>query len=422
MWWHLGWYSGLVFAGSVSGAVAWSANIPANSLYYAARDPAKLTVPTAQRDNLRLLATLSSWVAAFNVTYGFEAMCLTLAKVMVLGRLIQHARMALPRDHKRQRGDPRANYVRAFNCVAAAVALCGLVGMAASVAGAYYKAESGKLAALAADACSSSGAYTAAARALAINSSSVNKRSDQVISVQNTSEMVAMLLIVATYLVVVPTCIVALQRTGIYLNSTHRRMAAASAPARLMQAANPSAAISHAAESSARAQLVVDLTMQAAVAQQKRLVAVCVMVFLTFQPRAIFDIIQAIGNQDTVANLSKCGVCDTCQSVYLLVNLWLRYTPEFRAIAVALSSPLPLSVSLWFMMSEHERDLLRTGDLPSSSRVEMAAAFAQERMHIDLPLEAPEAPAPGPLETTSKSSSEWSASASSSNASQAHSG
>jgi len=70
---------------------------------------------------------------------------------------------------------------------------------------------------------------------------------------------------------------------------------------------------------------------------------------------------------------------------------------------------LPLSVSLWFMMSEHERDLLRTGDLPSSSRVEMAAAFARERMHIDLPLEAPEAPAP--LETTSKSSSEWSASA-----------
>ena len=399
VWRHFGWYSGLVFAGSVFGAVAWSANIPANALYYDARDPARLNVATARRETLGLLSDHSTWIATFQVSYGFEVMCLSFAQLMILGRLIKHAKSAQPRDKNvKYKRDYRAVYVKVLNCIAAAVAVCGLVGMAASAAGSYYKTESGKLAARAADACSSSGAYTPAAIILALNSSALNKKADQVISVQNTSEMVAMLLIVATYLVVVPICMIALRRTGVFLHSTRNRFAAANAPARLLQAvdadATSSSATSSSAESLSRAQQVVNLTLQATVAQQRRLTAVCVVVFLTFLPRAIFDVIQAIGNQETTLN-PKCAVCDTCQSVYLLINIWLRYTSEFRAIAVALSSPLPLSVSLWFMMSEQERELLGAGNLSnsSSSRVEMAAAFAREHMHIDLPLEAPQSPA-----------------------------
>ena len=53
-----------------------------------------------------------------------------------------------------------------------------------------------------------------------------------------------------------------------------------------------------------------------------------------------------------------CGPCDPCQSDGYLINFSLAFTPEFQAIVVALSSPLPLAVSLWLMMTKEDRKLL----------------------------------------------------------------
>ena len=56
-----------------------------------------------------------------------------------------------------------------------------------------------------------------------------------------------------------------------------------------------------------------------------------------------------------------------------------------------ISSPLPLSASLWFMMSSRQRLLLATaGESAQDDRsdVEKAAAFARHGMHIDLPVDA----------------------------------
>jgi hypothetical protein len=47
------------------------------------------------------------------------------------------------------------------------------------------------------------------------------------------------------------------------------------------------------------------------------------------------------------------GPCDPCQSDRYFFNIWLIYTPE-----LALSSPLPLVVSLWLMMTTEDRMLL----------------------------------------------------------------
>ena len=40
-----------------------------------------------------------------------------------------------------------------------------------------------------------------------------------------------------------------------------------------------------------------------------------------------------------------------------VVKAWLIYTPEFQSVVVALSSPLPLTLSLWLITAAHTRAL-----------------------------------------------------------------
>ncbi len=44
-----------------------------------------------------------------------------------------------------------------------------------------------------------------------------------------------------------------------------------------------------------------------------------------------------------------------CQTQQYLVSRWLIYTPQLQPIVVALSSPLPLAVSLWLVAAAHAR-------------------------------------------------------------------
>ena len=50
-----------------------------------------------------------------------------------------------------------------------------------------------------------------------------------------------------------------------------------------------------------------------------------------------------------------CATCDPCQSTGYLISTWLDYTPEFQPIVVAVSSPLPLTLSLWLLTKAHAR-------------------------------------------------------------------
>jgi hypothetical protein len=43
---------------------------------------------------------------------------------------------------------------------------------------------------------------------------------------------------------------------------------------------------------------------------------------------------------------ADCGACDACQSIQFLLRQWMNNTPHIRPIVVALSSPLPLSLSV----------------------------------------------------------------------------
>jgi hypothetical protein len=109
------------------------------------------------------------------------------------------------------------------------------------------------------------------------------------------------------------------------------------------------------------ARIVVD-TMQAAAKHRRRLTAACLVVLITFPARAAFDLLHAYAIFNDPFN-PACGQCDPCQSTPILINTWLHYTPEFRSIAVAASSPLPLTLSLWLLTKAHTRARLIAADV-----------------------------------------------------------
>ena len=109
------------------------------------------------------------------------------------------------------------------------------------------------------------------------------------------------------------------------------------------------------------AKIVAD-TMQFAADQRQRLTVACVIVLITFPARAAFDLLHAYAIFNDPFN-PACGECDPCQSTPILINTWLHYTPEFRSIVVAVSSPLPLTLSLWLLTKAQARVRLIAEDL-----------------------------------------------------------
>ena len=92
--------------------------------------------------------------------------------------------------------------------------------------------------------------------------------------------------------------------------------------------------------------------MQAAAEQRRHLVIACIVVLIAFPARAALNLLSAFALFDVPYN-PACAFCGPCQTDRFLVRWWLVYTPEFKPIVVALSSPLPLFVSLWIITGAH---------------------------------------------------------------------
>ena len=115
--------------------------------------------------------------------------------------------------------------------------------------------------------------------------------------------------------------------------------------------------------------------MRAAAEQRRRLTLACVFVLISFPCRVAFNLLQAYSTYDVQFNdlcSSPCGSCQSNQYVpwrllpasllcnvlnMYVVRAWLAYTPEFQPLVVALSTPLPLTVSLWLITAAHTRAL-----------------------------------------------------------------
>jgi len=156
-------------------------------------------------------------------------------------------------------------------------------------------------------------------------------------SVQNTSEALALLIITIAYLVLVSYSVAMLRRAELA-----GRRALGVAAWRQKNVFRQQTAVSSLISG------IIEDTMEAAAQQRQRLTTACIVVMITFPARAAFDFLNAYSSLNQGTN-SSCGMCDLCQSNQALIGSWINYTPEFQPIVVALSSPLPISLSLWII-------------------------------------------------------------------------
>ena len=338
MWAQLGLFSGMVCVGSVAGIVAWSATLLNNIYYYEANSPS-----ITPRQKYTLFASGFRWYAAFLILYSFEFLCLIISKLMLLGRLASNATQSSQAEVTGMSG-VRRRWLSGralpivYRVMAGAVVVGGVAGLVANVASAVFYVQYSAVNDQAAAACDATGNDTNTSLALFYSSNIIHTKAYTAISVQSSSEALTLLLVSIGFVVIVSWS-VALFRLA-------ERVA--------MRALISSANIRDTMQSGNLNETIVADTMQAAAQQRRRLTVACVIVLITFPARAAFDLLNAFS---TVRDIQTpdCGVCDSCQSEQWLIRHWIDYTPEFQSIVVAVSSPLPLILSLWLITKAHAR-------------------------------------------------------------------
>jgi len=353
MWPLLGWFSGLMCVGSVAGCVAWGAASQANAWYFEA-------FQNGTRAHFYNAATMRNrWQAVFFVPNGIEFLCLIIPKLLLMGRLASNATRSL-RDEVPEMSVVRSSWrgrrilPMVNKVVAAAVVLCGVVGMSAYTAGAAYASEGSRLNSEALAACDPLGNDTNSSLRVVSVMDVVLASKLYCLSVQSGSEAVALIIVTCAYLLLV-TLSVAIFRQA--------EKVAAHALTSL-----PISAGRH--NQTAMAMAIVDDTMHAAAEQRRRLTLACVIVLICFLFRAAFNLLDLYSTFDVTFNSLCPGACDECQPLRYVVKAWLTYTPEFQPLVVALSSPLPLTLSLWLITAAHTRALA----LQASVRLAMTGA------------------------------------------------
>ena len=389
MWEQLGWFSGLMCAGSVAGAVAWGAFMQGNALQYESDAP---TV-TAQQ-GYALLASSNRWGAVFLIFYPVEFLCLIMAKVMLLGRLSNHA----SHNYNSQEWHPDDG-VGACHCIgeyaleklhraiSRAVALASVAGVLALVVAAVYHVKAAVQRDQAAAACDAQGNATNLCTALLNDYINFQNIADDAVAVQAVLEAIVLVVMCAAYTVFIPVCVSMFGRAERRLIRILGQIEYKLDHSEVLLPAqyNPQAARGAAAGAEIRmrcdkAKELLKSTLAAATAQRRRFVGACSIVLLTFLLRASFDLLNAYANVNSPQNSSPlCGLCDPCQSDQFLIYIWLQYTPEFQSIVVALSSPLPLVVSLWLMMTKEDRMLLVLLEFPAAN--ENANLLPEQTQH-----------------------------------------
>ncbi len=341
-WGQLVWFSGMVCVGSIVGVVAWAAFMQRHAFLY----EANVRVAVIPQQGYTLYASTFRFLAVFAMLNGVEFLFLIICKLMLLGRLAANATQSSEMSGMKRRWLSAWALPNVYRVMAGAVVVGSVAGMVAAIVAGAYDVQTALLADEAAAACDAAGNNTNYSQALFNDISAIRTKADTSASVQAGTEALTLLLVTIAFLAIV-SWVVALFRLS-------ERDAA-----RALLSANYGGNMR---TSEANAAKIVGDTMQAAVEQRRRLTAACVIVLITFPARAAFDLLHAYAIFNDPLN-PACGECDPCQSTPYIISIWLDHTPEFRSIVVAMSSPLPLTLSLWLLTKAHTRVRLIAADV-----------------------------------------------------------
>jgi hypothetical protein len=356
IWGKLGWFSGLVCAGSMAGAVAWYAQMKFNDLYYEANAPG-----ITRQQHYALNTSAWRWLAAFLILYSAEFICLIIPKLMLLGRLTDNAARSLQAPDV---SGGRLKWVkdalpRRYRIMAAAVVIISLAGVVANIVVAVFYVQYAWRSEQAAAACGTEGNDTNSSLAWNSEGNLYLAKAYITDSVQNVFEAVVLVFISTAYVILIPLSIFVFRhaercsRDALVSIEDRHENSMVELPAVFAKEEGMKKEMKK-----YEAEETVNETLKHAQEQRRRFVVACAVVLTTFSARAALDFLLAYSSFNDLT-VPACGLCDPCQSDRFLVQIWLIYTPQFQSIVVALSSPIPLAISLWLMMSKEQRTHLR---------------------------------------------------------------
>ncbi len=94
----------------------------------------------------------------------------------------------------------------------------------------------------------------------------------------------------------------------------------------------------------------------AAAAQRVRFTICLALALISLLVLASYAVVSAVARINERSSI--CERCGSCQSVPHLIRNWMIFTPELRPLLLSLSTALPQILSLWLMMSRHDRDMM----------------------------------------------------------------
>jgi hypothetical protein len=318
VWRLYGWFTALMTCGSCFGAATWVARMMQFSYYL----KGLRSLDTSQQYSM--FARSYSYRPAFSVTYAIEFLCLSVAKLLVLDRMLE---ISTP-----QMDSTRKRVMTTWWCVVAGVFLGNAVGLIANTVAAVYFQKAADAVGAASDFYNATN--NSIGNAYYLSHRQELQRAFKISSVQSVCEVAVLLLIVVSFAAAGIFC--AFRISSILRDARTSNMDASDA--------------SQAVVSGRRLR-------QHLVATGKRLrlqvLSITAVVFLAFVLRSAFSTMYAIAYElQNSGNAKNCNVglsfCDEqCYNVYTHILQWMALTPEFQLTIVLLSSPLTLLVALW---------------------------------------------------------------------------
>jgi hypothetical protein len=239
-----------------------------------------------------LVAAYQRWTTAFYIFNGLEFICLIIPKLLLLGRLGSNALRSMGMGSITWRGGRALRML--FKMIAAAVALCSAVGMAAYAAGSAYCIQTSAHGVAATAACDPLGNDTNSSLAFLLEIEDTDTLRYDCLAVQSVAEAIALLLISSIYLLLVTLSV-----------AIFRQAEKVAARALLFGTFRGT---------QAAATVIVDDSMRAAAEQRRRLTFACIIVLVSFPCRAAFDLLQAYCTYEVQFNGLCLDPCGTCQS------------------------------------------------------------------------------------------------------------
>ena len=279
--------------------------------------------PPTQAESLMISAYRGDemrFTAAHFVLFPIELGCIIAAKLLVLRRLLQFTSGA---------SSLHRSWLLLSRVFFSVVVICNSIGFFANIASSVYFGQGVGFTELAYEAYYRNDSITAAGHMQSANAKAAN--AIRVSSVQRFCEALALLMVIAAFLVV-----------GVRFHRIIRT--ALNTLLSVMQRLRRGAS-----SADYNVQLINEASIQGRQLQRKVLVTFF-FIFFAGLLRSFFTIMYgvALAYQDYDNSCSP-SPCDECKNVYSQILFWILFTPEFQHLVMIFASPVAQLIALWGM-------------------------------------------------------------------------